>query len=156
MPSQSSPDPRRRRARGSVTSRMGRFAVLPGLVVTLVAGAVAWALRGEWSGLSALVGGSLGVGIFLAGLVGISAVVAGPAAASMAGAFTLLACQLVVGFLVLYLLSRLSWTDMLSLGVTFLAAGLTFQVGAITGYAGARQLVFGDERADDSGREGLR
>lgn len=154
MSSQSSPRPRRRRAAGSVTRRMAQFAVLPGLLVTLVAGVVAWALRGEWAALSALVGGGLGVGLFLVGLLGITGVVAGPAAASMAGAFALLACQLVVGFLILYLLSRLAWTDMLALGVSFLAAGMAFQVGSIAGYAGARRLAFGDE--DDAGRGRLR
>lgn len=151
MPASRSPGPRRRAA-GSVRRRMVTFSLLPALVVTLVVGVVAWGVRDEWAGLSALVGGVLGVGIFLAGLIGITGVLAGPAYASMAGAFALLALQIVVGFAILYLLSRISWVDMLPLGLGFLAAGLAFQVGVVAGYAGSRQLVFGDAvtSGDDS------
>ncbi|MCK0112327.1 hypothetical protein MWU75_09275 [Ornithinimicrobium sp. F0845] len=147
MSASRSPQPRPRRARGSVRRRMVTFALLPGLVVTLLAGVVAWALRDEWAGISALIGGGIGVGIFLAGLVGITGVVAGPAYATMAGAFALLGLQIVVGFAVLYLLSRVGWIDMLPLGLGFLAAGLAFQIGTVVGYTGSRQLVFG---GDDS------
>lgn len=154
MPATRSPRPRRL-ARGSVRRRMLTYALLPGLVVTLVAGVVAWAVRDEWAGLSALVGGALGVGIFVAGLVGITGVLAGPASASMAGAFALLGLQIVVGFAVLYLLSRVSWVDMLPLGLGFLAAGLAFQVGVVVGYAGSRQLAFGDP-ASSEGDSGAR
>ena len=145
MPASRSPRPRPRRVPGSVRRRMVTYSLLPGLLVTLVAGVVAWAVRDEWAGLSALVGGTLGVGIFLAGLVGITGVVAGPAYATMAGAFALLGLQLVVGFVVLYLISRVSWIDMLPLGLGFLAAGMAFQVGTRVGYAGSRQLVFGED-----------
>lgn len=145
MPASRSPRPRPRRVPGSVRRRMVTYSLLPGLLVTLVAGVVAWAVRDEWAGLSALVGGTLGVGIFLAGLVGITGVVAGPAYATMAGAFALLGLQLVVGFVVLYLISRVSWIDMLPLGLGFLAAGMAFQVGTLVGYAGSRQLVFGED-----------
>lgn len=140
-----SSQPRRRRAPGSVRRRMVTFSLLPGLVVTLLAGVIAWALRGEWAGLSALLGGSLGVSIFLAGLIGITGVVAGPAYATMAGAFALLGLQVIVGFAVLFLLSRVGWVDMLPLGLGFLAAGMAFQVGTVVGYTGSRQLVFGGQ-----------
>ena len=119
-------------------------------MTALLAGVIAWAVRDEWAGLSALLGGTIGVGIFLAGLAGITGVVAGPAYATMAGAFALLGLQLVVGFAVLYLLSRVGWVDMLPLGLGFLAAGLTFQVGTVIGYTGSRQLVFGDEGDPDT------
>lgn len=145
MPASRSSRPRRRRVPGSVRQRMVTFSLLPGLVVTLLAGVIAWAVRDEWAGISALIGGSIGVGIFLAGLVGITGVVAGPAYATMAGAFALLTLQLVVGFIVLYLLSRVDWIEMLPLGIGFLAAGLAFQVGTVVGYTGSRQLAFGDE-----------
>jgi len=126
---------------------MVTFALLPGLVVTLVAGVVAWAVRDEWAGISALIGGGIGVSIFLAGLIGITGVVAGPAYATMAGAFALLGLQIVVGFAVLYLLSRVGWVDMLPLGLGFLAAGLAFQIGTVVGYTGSGQLVFGEDDA---------
>lgn len=145
MPGSRSPRSRPRRAAGSVRRRMVTFSLLPGLVVALLAGVVAWAVWDEWAGLSALVGGSLGVGIFLAGLVGITGVLAGPAAASMAGAFALLGLQIVIGFIALYLLSRIGWVEMLPLGVGFLAAGAAFQLGVVVGYTGSRQLVFGGE-----------
>lgn len=147
MPASRSPRPRPRRASGSVRRRMVTFALLPGLVVTLVAGVVAWAVRDEWAGISALIGGGIGVSIFLAGLIGITGVVAGPAYATMAGAFALLGLQIVVGFAVLYLLSRVGWVDMLPLGLGFLAAGLAFQIGTVVGYTGSRQLVFGEDDA---------
>ena len=131
---------------------MVTFSLLPGLVVTLLAGVIAWAVWDEWAGLSALLGGGIGVSIFLAGLVGITGVVAGPAYATMAGAFALLGLQIIVGFAVLYLLSRVGWIDMLPLGIGFLAAGMAFQVGTVVGYTGSRQLVFGDE-GDSTARE---
>lgn len=139
------PPARPSRDRRAVLRRMVTFAVLPALVVSLVAAVAAWAVRGEWSALSALLGGLLGAGVFLAGLLGIAGVVAGPAAASMAGAFAVLVLQLVVAGAVLFLISRLAWADMLSLGVAFLASGLAFQVGVVTGYAGARRLTFGED-----------
>lgn len=145
MPGSRSPRPRPRRAPGSVRRRMVTFSLLPGLVVALLAGVVAWAIWDEWAGLSALIGGSLGVGIFLAGLVGITGVLAGPAATSMAGALALLGLQIVIGFIALYLLSRVGWVEMLALGVGFLAAGAAFQLGVVVGYTGSRQLVFGGE-----------
>lgn len=145
MPGSRSPRPRPRRAPGSVRRRMVTFSLLPGLVVALLAGVVAWAIWDEWAGLSALIGGSLGVGIFLAGLVGITGVLAGPAATSMAGALALLGLQIVIGFIALYLLSRVGWVEMLPLGVGFLAAGAAFQLGVVVGYTGSRQLVFGGE-----------
>lgn len=151
--------PRPRRAPGSVRRRMVTFALVPGLLVTLVAGVVAWAVRDEWAGISALVGGSLSVALFLAGLLGITGVLAGPASASMAGAFALLSLQIIAGFAVLYALSRVGWVDMLPLGLGFLAAGLAFQIGVVTGYAGSRQLVFGEPdvaSGDDSGRGEMR
>ncbi len=144
MPPSRSP----RRASGSVRRRMVSFALIPGLTVAVLAGVVGWALWDLQTGLSALVGGSLGVGIFLAGLVGITGIVAGPASLSMAGAFALLGLQIVIGFVVLYLLSRLGWVQMLPLCLGFLAAGMTFQVGVVTGYTGSRQLVFGGAAAD--------
>lgn len=142
--------PRPRRATGSVRRRMVTFALLPGLLVTLLSGVIAWFVRDEWAALSALIGGSLGVGIFLAGLLGITGVLAGPAYASMAGAFALLSLQIVAGFAVLYVLSRVDWVDMLPLSLGFLAGGLAFQIGVVTGYLGSRQLAFG-ELKDDSG-----
>lgn len=156
MPTSRSPRPRRRRVPGSVRSRMVTFALLPGLVVTLLAGVIAWAVRDEWAGLSALIGGGLGVSIFLAGLVGITGVVAGPAYATMAGAFALLGLQIVVGFAVLYLLSRIDSIQMLPLGLGFLAAGLAFQIGTLVGYAGSRQLVFGGAVGGTEGDSGAR
>lgn len=147
MPSSRRSRPRPGRAVGSVRRRMVTFGLLPGLVVTVLAGVIAWALRDEWAGISALIGGGIGVSIFLAGLIGITGVVAGPAYATMAGAFALLGLQIVVGFAVLYLLSRVGWVDMLPLGLGFLAAGMAFQVGTVVGYTGSRQLVFG---GDDS------
>ena len=146
--------PRRRRASGSVRQRMIGFALIPGLLAAVLAGVVAWAVRDEWAGISALLGGAIGVGIFLAGLVGITGVVAGPAYATMAGAFALLALQIVLGFAVLYLLSRVGWVDMLPLGLGFLSAGMVFQIGTVVGYTGSRQLVFGGE--DASGPEEVR
>ena len=147
MPSSRRSRPRPGRAVGSVRRRMVTFGLLPGLVVMVLAGVIAWALRDEWAALSALIGGGIGVSIFLAGLIGITGVVAGPAYATMAGAFALLGLQIVVGFAVLYLLSRVGWVDMLPLGLGFLAAGMAFQVGTVVGYTGSRQLVFG---GDDS------
>lgn len=147
MPAARTPRPRTR-ARRAVRRRMLTFAVLPSLVVSLLAGVAGWAVRDEWAGISALLGGGLSTAIFLAGLVGIMGVLAGPAAASMAGAFALLGLQIVVGFAVLFLLSRVGWVEMLPLGLGFLAAGLTFQVGVITGYVGSRQLVFGGPESD--------
>lgn len=151
MPVSRASAPRPRRAPGSVRRRMVGYALVPGLVATLLAGVVGWAVRDEWAGISALIGGALGVSIFLAGLVGITGVVAGPAYASMAGAFALLGLQIIVGFAVLYLLSRVSWTQMLPLGLGFLGAGLVFQVGTVVGYVGSRQLVFGGDDAPTSG-----
>ena len=152
MPGSRSPRPRPRRAPGSVRRRMVTFSLLPGLVVALLAGVAAWAIWDEWAGLSALIGGGIGVSIFLAGLVGITGVVAGPAYATMAGAFALLCLQIIVGFAVLYLLSRLGWIAMLPLGLGFLTAGMAFQVGTVVGYTGSRQLVFGGE-SDSTARE---
>lgn len=151
MPDRRPVTPRRRRASGSVRQRMIGFALIPGLLAAVLAGVVAWAVRDEWAGISALLGGAIGVGIFLAGLVGIIGVVAGPAYATMAGAFALLALQIVLGFAVLYLLSRVSWVDMLPLGLGFLAAGMVFQIGTVVGYTGSRQLVFGGEDASGPG-----
>ncbi|USQ79349.1 hypothetical protein [Ornithinimicrobium faecis] len=151
MPGSRSPQPRPRRALGSVRRRMVTFSLLPGLAVTLLAGVIAWAVWDEWAAISALIGGGIGVSIFLAGLVGITGVVAGPAYATMAGAFALLGLQVLVGFAVLFLLSRVGWIDMLPLGLGFLAAGMAFQIGTVVGYTGSRQLVFGGESDSTAG-----
>ena len=151
MPGSRSPQPRRRRVPGSVRRRMVTFSLLPGLVVTLLGGVIAWALRDEWAGLSALIGGGIGVSIFLAGLIGITGVVAGPAYDTMARAVALLGLPIIRGSAVLSLLSRSGWIELLPLGVGFLAAGMAFQVGTVVGYTGSRQLVFGGESDSSPG-----
>lgn len=143
----------RRRAQGSVLRRMVVFSTPAALLVSVVTAVVAWAVAGEGAAVSALAGGALGTGVFLAGLLAIAGVVAGPVSTSMAGAFAVLVLQLVLAGALLWVLSRTEWAQMLPLGIAFLAAGLAFQAGVVTGYAGSRRLVFGEDEPAKEVRE---
>ncbi|WP_153396665.1 hypothetical protein [Ornithinicoccus halotolerans] len=117
------------------------WSVPAALVVALAVALVAGLLVGATAGWSALLGGVLSLLVFAAGLLAIRAVLAGPAALSMAGAFAVLVAQLVLTAVVLAVVFSQGWADVVPLAVGFLLAGLVFQVGVIVGYLRSRQLV---------------
>lgn len=131
------------------------WSVPSSLVVALTAALVAGLLAGGSAGWSALLGGVLSLLVFAAGLLAIRAVLAGPAALSMAGAFAVLVAQLVLTAVVLAVVLSQGWADVVPLAVGFLLAGLVFQAGIVVGYLRSRQLV-APESPVDTGQGGRR
>lgn len=111
----------------------GALAVL-GFVVT-------WILADAATAAAVLLGAVLSIGVFAVGIIAIRGILAGPSQTTLAGAMLLLMLQLGITVAALVLASRFSSLDMTALGVAFVAAGIVFQIGAVTGALRSRSTV---------------
>lgn len=127
--------------RSSPTRLMLLWAVPAGLATTLVGALVAWLAVDGMAALSALVGGVLSLGVFGLGIVAIRGLLSGPGQIVMSGAFFVFLVQLALTAGVLFLLSRSEQVSLMALGLTFIAVGLSVQVGTVVGALRARVSV---------------
>ena len=88
--------------------------------------------------------------VFSVGLWAIKAVLGGPVGAAMAGAFAVLIVQLVIVAMIIVVLAKTDWVDLMILGVGFLVTGIVFQIGVVLGYVRSRRLVFDEPATDPS------
>ncbi|WP_186828014.1 hypothetical protein [Knoellia locipacati] len=110
------------------------------IALPVLAGAF-WAYAGEQAALSALAGAGLVLVVLTVGLVGITAVVMGPAATSMAGAGVVYLGQLVLIVAAVLALRGADWLDGRPFALSAIAQTVVMQVGQIVGYARARHEI---------------
>ncbi len=134
--------PQQVKARRGPFAAMLRGAVGPSVVAVPVITAIAWAWRGEYGSLSALVGALVAFVIFGIGLVAIKMVVDGQPAFTMAGALVVYFGQLIAVVFVLVLLRGSSWFDGRAFAAGVIAEGLVWQIGQITGFLRGRHQVY--------------
>lgn len=127
--------------RASPTRMMVLWSVALTLSLAVVAFLVTWLVADGRTASSVLIGAVLSVAVFGIGLVAIRGILAGPTQTTMAGAFLLFFFQLGLTAGALVILSRQSWIDMMALGAAFIAAGVVFQAGAVTGALRSRVTV---------------
>ena len=120
---------------------MLRGALVPGMIALLVLAGAFWAYAGEQAALSALAGAGLVLVVLTVGLVGITAVVMGPAATSMAGAGVVYLGQLVLIVAAGLALRSADWLDGRPFALSAIAQTVVMQVGQIVGYARARHEI---------------
>lgn len=120
---------------------MLRGALVPGMVSVLVLAGAFWAYAGERGALSALAGAGTVFVVMLTGLLGITAVVMGPAGTSMAGAGVVYLGQLILIAAVVLVLRGVDWLDGRSFALSAIAQTLVMQVGQIAGYFRARHEI---------------
>lgn len=123
---------------------MLRGALVPGMVALPVLAGAFWAYAGERAALSALVGAATVFVVLVVGLLGITAVVMGPAATSMAGAGVVYLGQLVVIMAIVAVLTRVDWLDGRSFALSAVAQTILMQIGQIAGYVRARHEIHPD------------
>lgn len=121
---------------------MLRGAVVPSLVAVPVITALAWTWRGEYGGLTALVGALVAFVIFGVGLVAIKMVVDGLPAFTIAGALVVYFGQLIAVLFVMVLLRGSSWFDGRAFAAGVIAEGLVWQIGQITGFLRGRHQIY--------------
>lgn len=117
---------------------MLRGALVPGMIALPVLAGTFWAYAGEAAALSALAGAALVLVVLTVGLLGITAVVMGPAATSMAGAGVVYLGQLILIAAAVLVLRGVDWLDGRPFAVSAIAQTLAMQVGQIVGYLRAR------------------
>jgi hypothetical protein len=110
------------------------------IALPVLAGAF-WAYAGEQAALSALAGAGLVLVVLTVGLVGITAVVMGPAATSMAGAGVVYLGQLVLIVAAVLALRGADWLDGRPFALSAIVQTVVMQVGQIVGYARARHEI---------------
>ena len=143
-----SPDPRRQRrpvtsppAPRTPVRMMLRGALVPGMIALSVLAAAFWAYAGEQAALSALAGAATVFVILVVGLLGITAVVLGPAATSMAGAGVVYLGQLILILTVVLVLRGVDWLDGRAFALSAVAQTLVMQVGQVVGYVRSRHEI---------------
>lgn len=120
---------------------MLRGALVPGMIALPVLAGTFWAYAGEAAALSALAGAALVLVVLTVGLLGITAVVMGPAATSMAGAGVVYLGQLILIAAAVLVLRGVDWLDGRPFAVSAIAQTLAMQVGQIVGYLRARHEI---------------
>jgi len=120
---------------------MLRGALVPGMVALPVLAAAFWAYAGERAALSALAGATLVFVVLTVGLLGITAVVLGPAATSMAGAGVVYLGQLILVVATVLALRGADWLDGRPFALSAIAQTLAMQVGQVAGYVRARHEI---------------
>lgn len=120
---------------------MLRGALVPGMIALLVLAGAFWAYAGEPAALSALAGAGTVFLILLAGLAGITAVVLGPAATSMAGAGVVYLGQLILIAAVILALRGVDWLDGRAFALSAIIQTLVMQAGQVIGYLRARHEI---------------
>ena len=129
---------------------MALFSAPLAALVALASGVLFWGMQDAQAGISALIGGVLALMVFSVGLWAIKAVLGGPVGAAMAGAFAVLIVQLVIVAMIIVVLAKTDWVDLMILGVGFLVTGIVFQIGVVLGYVRSRRLVFDEPATDPS------
>lgn len=120
---------------------MLRGALVPGMVSLPLFAGIVWAYAGERAALSALAGAALVLVVLTVGLLGITAVVMGPAATSMAGAGVVYLGQLILIAAAVLVLRGVDWLDGRPFALSAIAQTLVMQVGQVTGYVRARHEI---------------
>ena len=120
---------------------MLRGALIPGMIALPVLAGALWAYAGERGALSALAGAATVFVVLVVGLLGITAVVMGPAATSMAGAGVVYLGQLVIVMAIVAVLTRVDWLDGRSFALSAVAQTVLMQIGQIAGYVRARHEI---------------
>lgn len=120
---------------------MLRGALVPGMLALPVLAGAFWAYAGEQAALSALAGAATVFVILVVGLLGITAVVLGPAATSMAGAGVVYLGQLILIVTVVLALRGVDWLDGRAFALSAIAQTLVMQVGQVVGYVRSRHEI---------------
>lgn len=131
----------------SGTSILGVAAVV-GLLSMLAITTVAWIVGTEHTALSALTGTLVVYVVLLVGILGISAVVAGDANLSMAGAAIVYIGQIILIVAALLLLRDRDWMDGQAFAIAAIAQVLVMQVAQVIGYNRGRHLLIADLPVD--------
>lgn len=118
-----------------------RAALVAGLVSALVLTTIAWALGDEHSALSALAGTVTVLIVLTVGILGISAVVAGDANLSMAGAAIVYIGQILLIVAVLLTLRDRAWMDGRAFALAAIGQVIVMQVAQVIGYNRGRHIV---------------
>ena len=128
-----------------VGGRAGRSIVTHGVVAGLVSAVVitttAWLVGDERTALSAGAGAALVLGVLTIGLLAISAVVAGDAALSMAGAGLVYLGQLILIVVGLLVVRGRGWLDGDAFAYGAVAQVLVMQVALVLGYVRGRHSL---------------
>lgn len=120
---------------------MLRGALVPGMVALPVLAGAFWAYAGEKAALSALAGAALVFVVLTVGLLGITAVVMGPAATSMAGAGVVYLGQIILVAAAILALRSADWLDGRPFALSAIAQTIVMQVGQVAGYVRARHEI---------------
>lgn len=115
--------------------------LLPTAPLVVLVPLLTWAAAGSWAAVSALLGAVISVVVFVLGVVGIRGVLAGPTAATMAGAFGVFVLQLALLAAVIWSLGQTTWLEVVPLAIAFILAGLVFQAGLVVGYLRSRSTL---------------
>lgn len=125
-----------------------RVAAVVGAVSALVITVTAWVLGTEETALSALTGAAVVFVVLLAGILGISAVVAGDTNLSMAGAAVVYIGQIILIIAALLVLRDRGWMDGRAFAIAAVAQVLVMQVAQVVGYSRGRHIVTATLPAD--------
>lgn len=129
-------------------SSIFRVAAVVGLLSALLITVTAWAVGTETTALSALTGATVVFVVLLVGILGVSAVVAGDANLSMAGAAIVYIGQIILIVAALLLLRDRDWMDGQAFAIAAIAQVLVMQVAQVIGYNRGRHLLIADLPVD--------
>ena len=118
-----------------------RSALVAGLISALVITTIAWVLGTENTALSALAGTGTVLVVLTLGILGISAVVAGDANLSMAGAAIVYIGQIILIVAVLLALRDRAWMDGRAFALAAIAQVIVMQVAQVLGYNRGRHAL---------------
>jgi ATP synthase protein I len=121
---------------GPLTSAQASHAILRGAVVpTVVVGVIAVALgallRGSNGALGAAVGALIAISFFAAGQYAIDRILAGKAELAMASALLVYMTQILVLFLLIAVLKNATWLDSQVFAATIIACTITWIVASV-------------------------
>jgi ATP synthase protein I len=128
---------------GSV--RMLRGALVPAMVIGLVAAGVFWASHGEHGALSSLMATVVTLAFFAGGTWGLRFILGGGAGLALAGALVVYLGQLIAVTAVFLVLRQLAWVQPMPFALSAIAVTITWQIGAIVGFSRARLAVGRDD-----------
>lgn len=134
----------------SGTSILGVAAVV-GLLSMLAITTVAWIVGTEHTALSALTGTLVVYVVLLVGILGISAVVAGDANLSMAGAAIVYIGQILLIVAALLALRGQEWMQGRAFAIGAIVQVIVMQVAQVVGYSRGRHIVTAELPAESTG-----
>lgn len=120
---------------------MLRGALLPALVVGLLAAVVSWWTHAESGALSALIATVVTASFFAAGAWGLRFILGGGAGLALAGALVVYLGQLIAVTAAFLAIRQLAWVESIPFALTAIAVTITWQVGAIAGFSRARLAI---------------